>query len=101
MSRTVLSAALFALFLLGPLQLPARINPPAVLNGIDVLRERNFDLLAGKRVGLITNHTGLAADGTSTIDLLFKSKICKLVALFSPEHGIRGTMDESSPFFRR
>ena len=44
--------------------------------------------------GLVTNHTGLAADGTSTIDLLFRSKICRLVALFSPEHGIRGTMDE-------
>ena len=73
----------------------ARTASPAVLNGIDVLRERNFDLLAGKRVGLITNHTGLAADGTSTIDLLFKSKVCRLVALFSPEHGIRGTMDES------
>ena len=66
---------------------------PKVLNGIDVLRERNFDLLAGKRVGLVTNHTGLAADGTTTIDLLFKSKVCRLVALFSPEHGIRGTLD--------
>jgi uncharacterized protein YbbC (DUF1343 family) len=66
---------------------------PGVLNGIDVLRERNFDLLAGKRVGLVTNQTGLAADGMSTIDLLFKSKVCKLVALFSPEHGIRGTAD--------
>ena len=66
---------------------------PRVLNGIDVLREQNFEPLAGKRVGLITNHTGLAADGTTTIDLLFRSKICRLVALFSPEHGIRGTMD--------
>jgi uncharacterized protein YbbC (DUF1343 family) len=93
--RKVLSTALFALFLLGPLRLPGADNSPAVLNGIDVLRERNFDLLAGKRIGLITNQTGLAADGTPTIDLLFKSKVCKLVALFSPEHGIRGTMDES------
>jgi uncharacterized protein YbbC (DUF1343 family) len=67
---------------------------PRVLNGIDVLRKQNFASLAGKRVGLITNHTGLAADGASTIDLLFKSGVCKLVALFSPEHGIRGVMDE-------
>ena len=95
LSRKVLSTALFALFLVGPLKLPGADNAPAVLNGIDVLRERNFDLLAGKRIGLITNQTGLAADGTPTIDLLFNSKICKLVALFSPEHGIRGTMDES------
>ncbi len=68
-------------------------SAPAVLNGIDVLREQNFGLLAGKRVGLITNHTGLAADGATTIDLLLQSKTCRLVALFSPEHGIRGTMD--------
>jgi uncharacterized protein YbbC (DUF1343 family) len=66
---------------------------PKVLNGIDVLREQNFAPLAGKNVGLITNHTGLAADGTTTIDLLFRSKACKLVALFSPEHGIRGVLD--------
>jgi uncharacterized protein YbbC (DUF1343 family) len=66
---------------------------PRVLNGIDVLREQNFAPLAGKSVGLITNHTGLAADGTTTIDLLFQSKVCKLAALFSPEHGIRGVLD--------
>ncbi len=65
-----------------------------VLNGIDVLRQQNFAPLAGKRVGLITNQTGLAVDGATTIDLLFKSGVCKLVALFSPEHGIRGVMDE-------
>jgi uncharacterized protein YbbC (DUF1343 family) len=68
---------------------------PRVLNGIDVLREQKFAPLAGKRVGLITNHTGLAVDGTTTIDLLFHFKDCKLVALFSPEHGIRGSLDAS------
>jgi uncharacterized protein YbbC (DUF1343 family) len=93
--RKILSTALFALFLLGPLRLPGADNSPVVLNGIDILRERNFDLLAGMRIGLITNQTGLAVDGTPTIDLLFKSKSCKLVALFGPEHGIRGTMNES------
>ncbi len=66
---------------------------PRVLNGIDVLRRQGFAPLAGKRLGLVTNHTGLAADGATTIDLLFKSETCKLVALFSPEHGIRGGMD--------
>ena len=94
MLKTVLSAALFAVLFLGPLKLTGAERPPAVLNGIDVLRECNYDLLAGKRIGLITNQTGLAADRTPTIDLLFKSKICKLVALFSPEHGIRGMMDD-------
>src|SRR5262249_3928678 len=50
--------------------------------------------LKGRRVGLITNHTGRDRDGNSTIDLLFKAPDVKLVALFSPEHGIRGVMDE-------
>ncbi len=66
---------------------------PRVSNGIDVLRKQGFAALSGKRVGLITNQTGLAADGSSTIDLLYKSGVCKLVALFSPEHGIRGVVD--------
>jgi uncharacterized protein YbbC (DUF1343 family) len=61
-----------------------------VLNGIDVLRRADFAQLAGKKVGLITNPTGLAVDGASTIDLLRNSKKCQVVALFSPEHGIRG-----------
>ncbi|MBN2241807.1 MAG: DUF1343 domain-containing protein [Acidobacteria bacterium] len=75
-------------------------SSPEVLNGIDVLRRENFGPLAGKRVGLITNHTGLAADGTTTIDLLLQSGVCELIALFSPEHGIRGILDgriDSSP----
>jgi uncharacterized protein YbbC (DUF1343 family)/CubicO group peptidase (beta-lactamase class C family) len=64
------------------------------LNGIDVLKRDGFALLKGKRVGLITNHTGRDCDGASTIDLLFKAPDVKLVALFSPEHGIRGALDE-------
>jgi uncharacterized protein YbbC (DUF1343 family)/CubicO group peptidase (beta-lactamase class C family) len=64
------------------------------LNGIDGLKRENFAPLKGKRVGLITNHTGRDRDGNSTIDLLFKAPDVKLVALFSPEHGIRGVMDE-------
>ena len=45
----------------------------------------------GKRVGLITNHTGIDASGVSIIDRLFASRDLKLVALFAPEHGLRGT----------
>ena len=73
--------------------IPARPSTP-VLSGIDVLRADGFALLRGKRVGLVTNHTGRARDGATTIDLLFGAKDVKLVALFSPEHGIRGTLDE-------
>lgn len=64
------------------------------LNGIDALKRDGFALLKGKRVGLITNHTGRDRDGVSTIDLLFNAPDVKLVALFSPEHGIRGALDE-------
>jgi uncharacterized protein YbbC (DUF1343 family) len=67
---------------------------PAVASGIDVLRADGFASLRGKRVGLVTNHTGRARDGASTIDLLFGAKDVKLAALFSPEHGIRGTVDD-------
>ena len=62
--------------------------------GIDILMKENFKILKGKKVGLITNHTGLSRDGLSDIDVLFNTDECELVALFSPEHGIRGTADE-------
>lgn len=68
-----------------------------VETGIDVLRAENFAPLRGKRIGLLTNHTGRAADGETTIDVLFKAKDVKLVALFSPEHGIRGIVDANVP----
>jgi uncharacterized protein YbbC (DUF1343 family) len=65
-----------------------------VMTGLDVLRAEGFVPLRGKRVGLVTNHTGVARDGATTIDALFGAKDVKLVALFSPEHGIRGTVDD-------
>lgn len=58
--------------------------------GIEVLKQRNFDVLRGKRVGLITNPTGVDNSMRSTIDILFEAPGVKLVALFGPEHGIRG-----------
>src|SRR5580700_5467996 len=63
------------------------------LTGIDVLEAQKFAPLAGKRVGIITNQTGIDRDRHSTIDLLAHAPGVKLVALFSPEHGIRGTLD--------
>ncbi len=64
-----------------------------VLNGIDVLEKDGFKQLEGKRIGLVTNHTGRNLTGRSTIDVLFEAKNLKLVALFAPEHGIRGELD--------
>lgn len=65
-----------------------------VLTGIDVLERDLFKQLAGMRIGLVTNQTGRDRGGRSTIDVLFKAANVKLVALFSPEHGIRGAADE-------
>ncbi|MGI8838647.1 MAG: exo-beta-N-acetylmuramidase NamZ domain-containing protein [Pyrinomonadaceae bacterium] len=66
----------------------------SVLTGIDVLERDEFKQLAGMRVGLVTNHTGRNRAGRATIDVLHKARGVKLVALFSPEHGIRGLADE-------
>src|SRR4029077_9707184 len=65
----------------------------AVLTGIDVLERDGFKQLEGRKVGLITNHTGRDRTGRSTIDVLATAKNFKLVALFSPEHGLRGIED--------
>ncbi|HSV77354.1 MAG TPA: DUF1343 domain-containing protein [Bacteroidales bacterium] len=58
--------------------------------GIDVLREKGFAPLLGKRVGLITNPTGVDSQLRSTIDILHEAPGVQLVALFGPEHGVRG-----------
>lgn len=61
-----------------------------IMTGIEVLKESNFEILKGKRVGLITNPTGIDNGVRSTIDILFEAKDVNLVALFGPEHGVRG-----------
>ncbi len=73
-----------------------RPNGP-VLSGVDVLVRDGFKQLRGKRVGLITNHTGRSRDGKTTIDLLHAAPGVTLVSLFSPEHGIRGILDADVP----
>lgn len=64
-----------------------------VRTGIDVLLAEGAGPLRGLRVGLITNHTGLTADGASTIDALHGMPDLELVALFGPEHGLRGSAE--------
>ena len=58
--------------------------------GIEVLRDRNFDILQGKRVGLITNPSGVDNKLRSTVDILNEAPGVKLTALYGPEHGVRG-----------
>jgi len=74
-------------------QLSAIPQNVTVLNGIDILERSGFKDLDGKRIGLVTNHTGRNLAGKTTIDVLFEAKNVKLVSLFAPEHGIRGELD--------
>lgn len=70
--------------------LPAASQNPIVKTGVEVLREQKFSGLTGKRVGLITNPTGVDSRLRSTVDILFEAAGVRLVALFGPEHGVRG-----------
>ena len=73
----------------GSADVPAEARP-----GIDRIIAEGVGPLEGLRVGLITNHTGTTADGSrSTIDVLHEHPDLELVALFSPEHGIRGAVE--------
>src|ERR1700686_3930465 len=70
----------------------AKVRP-----GISVLLRDSIQLIRGKRIGLLTNQTGVDEDGNSDIDLLREARArsaqVNLVQLFSPEHGLRGTED--------
>ncbi|MGL5731536.1 MAG: exo-beta-N-acetylmuramidase NamZ family protein [Bacteroidales bacterium] len=74
-----------AIILSFPLFASHKVKP-----GVEVLRDQQFKLLEGKRVGLITNPTGVDRNLKSTIDILNEAPNVKLVALFGPEHGVRG-----------
>jgi uncharacterized protein YbbC (DUF1343 family)/CubicO group peptidase (beta-lactamase class C family) len=76
---------------------PAASAPAPVNAGVDVLRASGFAAVKGLRLGLLTNHTGRTRDGMATIDLLASAPGVTLVALFSPEHGIRGVLDAAVP----
>uniref|UniRef100_A0AB33IZQ5 DUF1343 domain-containing protein n=2 Tax=unclassified Prevotella TaxID=2638335 RepID=A0AB33IZQ5_9BACT len=81
-------ALIICVLALSPLAMTARSHRVKV--GIEVLRDRQFKCLEGKRVGLITNPTGVDANLKSTIDILHEAANVNLVALFGPEHGVRG-----------
>ncbi|MBV9468570.1 MAG: DUF1343 domain-containing protein [Abitibacteriaceae bacterium] len=95
------TAALSGLFLLllslghpAPAQVtdsPVIANSDTVLTGLDVLVQSNFAPLLGRHIGLVTNQTGITHDSRSAIDVFAHAPGLKLVALFGPEHGVRGT----------
>ena len=65
----------------------------SVIPGVEVLLRDSLHLVSGKRVGLITNHSGRDRGGTSTIDLLHRAPGVQLTALYGPEHGLRGAAE--------
>ncbi len=76
--------------LLGIMSLSTTAKAPKVLIGIDMLERQNFKPLQSKRIGLITNPTGVNRYLKSTIDILHDAPNVQLVALYGPEHGVRG-----------
>ena len=68
----------------------ATAGEPVVKTGIEVLRDREFKGLVGRRVGLVTNPSGVDRNLNSTVDILFNAPGVELVALYGPEHGVRG-----------
>lgn len=71
-------------------QSPLAAQNIKIKTGIEILKEQNFKILEGKRVGLITNPTGVDNNLKSTIDILNEAPNVNLVALYGPEHGVRG-----------
>src|SRR6266508_2340651 len=84
---------LFGAAILGlALAMPATAQ---VKTGLDVLIEEHFQPLAGKRVGLATNQTGISSDGRRNIDIFARAPGVKLTAIFAFEHGINGMREDN------
>lgn len=88
--KRVFIIALCAIFTFSSCCSQESVSNAVVKTGIDVLQENGFKQLKGKRVGLVTNPTGVNKDLVSTVDVLFEAEGVELVALFGPEHGVRG-----------
>jgi uncharacterized protein YbbC (DUF1343 family) len=95
-SRRVAAALAIAAAVCSPLLAQGkRGRPGRVQVGLDVLEAEKFSALRGKHVGLITNHTGVDSQSRGIIDVLSKAQGVRLIALFSPEHGLAGRNDEN------
>jgi uncharacterized protein YbbC (DUF1343 family) len=89
-----LVATFATLLLVCQLHAQSKGAPADVLTGLDVLKRDHFAALKGKNIALVTNHTARDRDGNHIVDLLVKADGVKVVALFSPEHGLYGHLDE-------
>lgn len=88
MKRLILFVSIVTLFVSCAQESAA--SEPSVKTGIEVLRDSGFKKLTGKRVGLVTNPSGVDSKLRSTIDILYNAPEVDLVALYGPEHGVRG-----------
>src|SRR2546428_13557361 len=86
--------ALLGLLLFCPASAPA---PPPVRPGIEVLLADSLHLIAGQRLGLLSNHTGVDRQGRRDADLLRTAPGARLTVLFGPEHGFRGFGARAGP----
>lgn len=68
----------------------SQAKSPVVKTGIEVLRDKGFEGLVGRKVGLVTNPSGVDSNLNSTVDILYNAPGVELVALYGPEHGVRG-----------
>ena len=89
-NKIICAAAVVAAMLTNVGKVNAGEARTKVRPGIEVLESRGFEGLKGKRVGLVTNPSGVDRNLRSTIDILHDAKDVELVALFGPEHGVRG-----------
>ena len=87
----------YILFFLVFASLIFNVSGAKIKLGIDFLEEKNFAILKGKRVGLLTHPAGRNSKGESTVDVFVRSSDVNLVALFGPEHGIYGDEKASVP----
>ncbi len=83
---------LFALILISFAAVFSSAASEPVKTGLEVLRDREFRGLVGRRVGLVTNPSGVDRYLTSTVDILYNAPGVELVALYGPEHGVRGNV---------
>lgn len=92
--RTGGQASVLATAQSGVPPLASKMLTAPVMNGVDILERDKFNQIEGLKIGLVTNQTGRDLAGKQTIDILKEAPNVKLVALFSPEHGIRGLVDD-------
>ena len=86
-------AVICCLMFVVPTVSEANESKPSVKVGVEVLRDKKFNILEGKRVGLVTNPTGIDHHFVSTIDILHQAPNVQLTTLYGPEHGVRGDKD--------